>query len=486
MPSDLHHPSGSSSGSSSGPVSGSISGASSDSFDGSPPEAHFDQPRLPVEELKTRLWALSYEKKQNLVCCENCGTTTNITRLVANPNAIPERRPSDASEQKPEGSPEDDTEDSSTKSTIQRCIDNRYDIIRPLGEGGMGSVFLVHDRVLDKHMAIKMLRDDVSQADGILAKRFEQEARSALEMTHVNVVAAYGQGRDTSGAPYLVMDYIEGVSLSELIQSQGVMEIHYALDIFMQVCEALTHAHTKNLIHRDIKPANVLLRPIEGGGAMVKLVDFGIAKTLPLFDHETRALTQTGEILGSPAYMSPEHCLGEEADERSDIYSLGCVMYEALTGQPPFTAKHPIKAILQHLRAAADPLARRVKIEDQPTMGADFDYFQYRKAVESVVMRCLEKEPLDRYQSADALRLDLEQLSKDLIPREPGRKLPEQGRKPIEQRRKLTEQDCMSAENSSNLIEQDRQPEEKGRAEAAVALIVLTLVLIAMWIARAF
>jgi serine/threonine-protein kinase len=196
---------------------------------------------------------------------------------------------------------------------------------------------------------------------------------------------------------------------------------------------------------------------------LVKLVDFGIAKTLPLFDQETVGLTQTGEILGSPAYMSPEHCLGEPADERSDIYSLGCVMYEALTGQPPFTARHPIQAILQHLRTAADPLARRVKIEDQPTMPADFDYYHYRQAIEAVVMRCLEKDPAHRYQSADALRLDLEALSKNLAPEAPAH------------RGHCSDHGLSTGDKLTG-----------GRIEAAVTLVVLALVLMALWIARAF
>jgi serine/threonine-protein kinase len=329
----------------------------------------------------------------------------------------------------------------------------------------------VHDKVLDKEMAIKMLRQDLAAADGgLLVRRFEQEARSALEMTHVNVVAAYGQGHNKDGAPYLVMEYVAGESLARLIQTTGALEIHQALGIFMQVCEALAHAHMKNLIHRDIKSANVLLQHTDDGGNLVKLVDFGIAKTLPLFEFETLGLTQTGEILGSPAYMSPEHCLGEPVDERSDMYSLGCVMYEALTGQPPFADKHPIKAIMQHLKTAPPSLARRVRIEDQPGMAAGFNFQIYREAIDSVIMRCLEKDPARRYQSADELRLDLEALSKDILPQPRTNKNPA-GRPAF----------WPEGPSDKGVV----QPQKEGRPEAAITLIVLILVLIALWIARA-
>ncbi len=242
----------------------------------SDPNLPFEQaPYHSIAEQKTRLWALSYEQKSKLICCENCGTTTSVRHLAANHEAVPEHR-LDPLQAAP------DAEDCCPPGGAEQLIDGRYRIIRTLGKGGMGSVYLVHDQVLDKPMAIKMLRDDLTGPAGGHVRRFDQEAKSALAMTHVNVVAAYSQGHNHAGAPYLVMDYIEGESLAALIDRQGVLEISQALGIFMQVCDALSHAHTKNLIHRDIKPANVLLKPIEGEGLLVKLVDFGIAKTLPL------------------------------------------------------------------------------------------------------------------------------------------------------------------------------------------------------------
>lgn len=353
-----------------------------------------------IPELKTKLWALSYERASNIVCCENCGTTSTVTRLVANSNH-----------------PSLHGAEGLNQVSGPTCIDNRFEVVRQLGSGGMGAVYLVNDKVLKKPFALKMLREDLHKAGDVgLDKRFQMEAKAALEMTHVNVVGAYCQGRHQSGAPYLVMDYIEGDSLADVLAKERCLEVHSALNIFIQVCQALSHAHTKHLIHRDLKPANILLQQLSTSGAVVKLVDFGIAKSIPLFDQETHGLTSTGVLIGSPAYMSPEQCMGEDLGEQSDIYSLGCVMYETLTGQPPFAAKNSIKAIMDHVKSDPARFASKVRIVDQASDNT-FDIANYRQAIESVVLKCLEKEPGRRYQSADQLRLDLECLSENKIPK---------------------------------------------------------------------
>ncbi len=353
-----------------------------------------------IPELKTKLWALSYERASNIVCCENCGTTSTVTRLVANSNP-----------------PALHGAEGLNQLSDPTCIDNRFEVVRQLGSGGMGAVYLVNDKILKKPFALKMLREDLHKAgDASLDKRFQMEAKAALEMTHVNVVGAYCQGRHQSGAPYLVMDYIEGDSLADVLAKERCLEVHSALNIFIQVCQALSHAHTKQLIHRDLKPANILLQQLTTSGAVVKLVDFGIAKSIPLFDQETHGLTSTGVLIGSPAYMSPEQCMGEDLGEQSDIYSLGCVMYETLTGQPPFTAKNSIKAIMDHVKSDPARFASKVRIVDQASDNS-FDIANYRQAIESVVLKCLEKDPGRRYQSADQLRLDLECLSENKIPK---------------------------------------------------------------------
>ncbi|MBP9090656.1 serine/threonine protein kinase [bacterium] len=353
-----------------------------------------------IPELKTKLWALSYERASNIVCCENCGTTSTVTRLVANSNP-----------------PSLHGADGLSQLSGPTCIDNRFEVVRQLGSGGMGAVYLVNDKILKKPFALKMLREDLHKAGDVsLDMRFQMEAKAALEMTHVNVVGAYCQGRHQSGAPYLVMDYIEGDSLADVLVRERCLEVHSALNIFIQVCQALSYAHTKHLIHRDLKPANILLQQLTTNGAVVKLVDFGIAKSIPLFDQETHGLTSTGMLIGSPAYMSPEQCVGEDLGEQSDIYSLGCVMYETLTGQPPFTAKNSIKAIMDHVKSDPARFASKVRIVDQASDN-NFDIANYRQAIESVVLKCLEKDPGRRYQSADQLRLDLECLSDNKIPK---------------------------------------------------------------------
>jgi len=353
-----------------------------------------------IPELKSKLWAMSYERTSNIVCCENCGTTSTVTRLMASNSRSPLLNPE---------SPALDSEIS--------CVDDRFDIIRKLGSGGMGAVYLVHDRILKKPFALKMLREDLHRAgDVTLDKRFEMEARAALEMTHVNVVGAYCQGRHQTGAPYLVMDYIEGESLADILLRDKRLEAHSALNIFIQVCQALSHAHTKSLIHRDIKPANILLQKLTSAGAVVKLVDFGIAKSIPLFNQETLGLTSTGLVVGSPAYMSPEQCLGEDLAEQSDIYSLGCVMYETLTGKPPFYAKNSIRTIMDHVKSEPEPFASTIHIDEQ-LIDNDIDLKVYRQAIESVVFKCLEKDSERRYQSADELRIELEYLSENKLPK---------------------------------------------------------------------
>ncbi|CAN5458526.1 hypothetical protein BH11CYA1_BH11CYA1_00380 [soil metagenome] len=354
-----------------------------------------------LPELKAKLWALSYERASNIVCCENCGTVSTVTRLVAN-NSLPTLELTEAQNQ----------------TNAPKCIDNRFDVVRQLGSGGMGAVYLVNDKILKKPFAVKMLREDLhNSGDADLDKRFQMEAQAALEMTHVNVVGAYCQGRHQSGAPYLVMDYIEGESLADVLSKEKCLEVHSALNIFIQVCQALAHAHSKHLIHRDLKPANILLQHINGAGALVKLVDFGIAKSIPLFDQETHGLTGTGMLVGSPAYMSPEQCLGEDISDQSDIYSLGCVMYEALVGKPPFLSKNSIKAIMDHLKTRPEPFAKKIRIADQ-TLDSKFDFAGYRNALESVVLKCLEKDQLKRYASADQLRIDLECLQDHQLPKQ--------------------------------------------------------------------
>lgn len=282
-------------------------------------------------------------------------------------------------------------------------INNRYKIVALIGEGGMGSVYKVWDTALNATFAIKVLRDELSKDPGAI-KRFEQEVTAASHLTHPNLVAVYDHGRNDHGAPYLVMDYLEGESLAARLKREHCLDWHQAIDVFIQISEALLHAHAKGVIHRDLKPSNVILIEGENGHDFVKIVDFGIAKILPSMGIEEQNLTQTGEIFGSPLYMSPEQCKGEKLDSRSDVYSLGCLMYEVLAGRLPFTAENPIKTILQHL-SDAPPAFSVVAIG-----------LELPEGLETVIDRCLEKSVYDRYQNMETLRTDLERIKEGLLP----------------------------------------------------------------------
>jgi len=270
----------------------------------------------------------------------------------------------------------------------------QYDMLEMIGYGGMGSVYKVRDRQRGGLFALKILHSELAKQPGAV-KRFEQEATSASQLTHPNLVAVYQHGLLKEGQPYLLMDYVEGESLAHLLSKEKYLDTHQVTDIFLQVAEAVKHAHDKGVIHRDLKPSNILLTKAENGSYLVKLVDFGIAKVLTPTDKEMSNLTQSGEIFGSPQYMSPEQCLGDQLDCRADLYSLGCVMYESLTGKPPFTANNPIKLVFKHINDAPPALLR-------PLQGHEIS-----PGLKTIVMRCLEKDPADRYQSASELVRDL-------------------------------------------------------------------------------
>lgn len=284
-------------------------------------------------------------------------------------------------------------------------LGDQYEVIEAIGHGGMGTVYRVKDKVLGKEFAIKVLRKELA-ADESSVKRFEQEAKVASELTHVNVLAVYSNDRTVSGAPYIVMDYLEGESLAQLLQRESTLDPVRVANLSGQICSALAHAHMKGLIHRDLKPSNVMLTRGDAGADVVKVLDFGIAKVLPSANRETQNLTNTGELFGTPSYLSPEQCLGCNLDIRSDIYSLGCVMYEMLTGRPPFAGGNPIQTIVKHLNEQPLPINAIAPDLDVPA------------GLESIIMRCLEKEPADRYQSMDHLRGDLELVATGQKPKQ--------------------------------------------------------------------
>ncbi len=229
----------------------------------------------------------------------------------------------------------------------------RYDVLELVGSGGMGTVWKVYDKQLAETFAIKVLKPELI-SDATALKRFEKEANLASDLTHANIAAIFGPGTDDKGRPYIIMRFVDGESLADILAREGKFSEERALDIFGQICEALSHSHMKGIVHRDIKPSNIIISKTESGGDMVHIVDFGIARCVYDEVTKTQALTKAVDVFGSPRYMSPEQLLGQTVTEKSDIYSLGCVLYEMLTGAPPFTEDNPVKLILQHISEPPD------------------------------------------------------------------------------------------------------------------------------------
>jgi|GEM_PF-841694 len=273
-------------------------------------------------------------------------------------------------------------------------LGERFEVIARIGRGGMGSVYKVRDRNIDAILAVKVLQPNLVQDQAAL-KRFEQEAEAARKLSHPNLVSVYDHGTTDDGAPYIVMDYLEGRALADILNDAQTLESRRAIRIFKDICEALSYAHKQGVIHRDIKPTNIIVTDVGLATERAHIVDFGIAKVLPSANRETHDLTQTGEIFGSPHYMSPEQCLGFMLDNRSDIYSLGCLMYEALTGATPFDGANPIQVVVKHMNEQPAEFSRAAKVD------------KLVEKLENVAMRCLDKEKTERYQNVDDVINDL-------------------------------------------------------------------------------
>lgn len=276
----------------------------------------------------------------------------------------------------------------------KHVLNNRYELVECVGKGAMGFVYRAIDLTNGDIVALKIMRPELAQNE-LAVKRLMREVAvvSTLSNSHLGQVHGYGQEKD--GAPYLVMEFVEGQNLAEIIQAEGKLKMARALDIFIQICSGLMCAHTNGIIHRDLKPSNVIIQSKQSGQDRAAIVDFGFARLLS-DAAETVRLTQQGEAFGSPAYMSPEQCLGEELDVRSDIYSLGCLMYETLTGTPPLVGENVLSTVAKQVRETPIPMRSH-----NPTLP---------EAIDDLVMKCLSKEPVLRYQKASDLRIDLEKI----------------------------------------------------------------------------
>lgn len=288
-------------------------------------------------------------------------------------------------------------------------IGESYQLIDLLGQGGMGVVYRVNHLILGKQYALKLLAPN--QINNQSWRRFELEGRSLAKLNHVNIVSIHNMGID-KGCPYFVMDLLTGMSLADRIKSSGPLSEKESLEIYLQVCAGLSCAHKSGIIHRDIKPANIMLIAA-ASGVLVKIVDFGMARLQVPSGSASQALTASGEIFGSPYYMSPEQTLGEEMDARSDIYSLGCSLFETLTGRVPFAGSTAIQTLMMHQETEAavpSSLLTNSNITSSNRTSSNRTSGKLSPAIDAVVARCLKKEAKQRYQSADQLAIDLQRI----------------------------------------------------------------------------
>ncbi len=289
--------------------------------------------------------------------------------------------------------------DEALKSRVQPgTMLGDYEVLELIGRGGMGYVYKVRHRILEKVYAMKTMTPE--QVTETAWRRFQNEAQAIARMSHPNIVGIHNLGMHEGRRPYYVMDILEGQNLADCLDEEGPLTVDTAISIFVEVAKGLEYAHRKGIIHRDIKPGNiVILNRADATGARVKLVDFGIAKLSQASEQANQNLTTVGEIFGSPLYMSPEQCQGQRIDARSDNYSLGCTLFEALTGEPPFKAATPLQTMLAHQSQAA------------PTLASKSDH-AFPQALEEIMAKLLAKEPMNRYQNLDELAHDLLAVNK--------------------------------------------------------------------------
>lgn len=334
-------------------------------------------------------------------------------------------------------------------------IANRYEVISHIGQGGMADVFLAVDTILNRQVAVKILRADLS-TDAISILRFEREAQAAASLAHPNIVEIYDVG-DYKGHHYIVMEYVPGKTLKQVIRSRGPLVNEEAVDIMKQLCSAVAEAHSRGIIHRDIKPQNIILK----ADGSLKILDFGIATA-----KGSVQLTQANNVMGSVHYLAPELARGEPASFQSDIYALGIVLYEMLSGDVPFKADQAVQVALKHMR------------EPMPSVRAVNS--SVPQSLENVITRATAKDPSLRYQSAEAMLADVstclrpERLEeRKLVIRE------------VPVRRKEGEKDITSAEpvrkNRSAEIRKDEKKtieKEKTKRRNLLVLIAMLCLLI--------
>ncbi len=277
----------------------------------------------------------------------------------------------------------------STKTAIGAVIGQHYEIVELLGEGGMSKVYKARHMILNEPVALKLISSHFTNEAKTLM-RFRQEALAATHLKHPNICGVREFGVD-NGSPFLVMDFIDGTSIDDILTKEKRIDHQRALQLVLDVCEGLEYAHKKDVIHRDIKPANLIVKTEKDGSTSVEIVDFGIAKLIREDDSGPN-LTATGEVFGTPNYMSPEQCLGKSVDKRSDIYSLGCVLFHLVSGRAPFASNSVLETLMK-------------QVKDDP------EYLNnVPGSVNAIIQKCTRKAAADRYQSMAELKSDIKKV----------------------------------------------------------------------------
>lgn len=272
-------------------------------------------------------------------------------------------------------------------------LQGRYEFITVIGAGGAGVIYKAKQKPLGRPVAVKMIHSHLVNVTAL--KRFLQEAKTISTMHHPNIISVHDFGVSEDNQPYMVMDYVEGTTLSDYIKKEGALEPEFAVNLAMQICDGLSHAHSHNVLHRDLKPNNVMLVPLAAGEHHLRVLDFGLAK-LFAEDEQADHLTKTGETVGTPAYMSPEQVMGKKLSPRSDIYSLGCLMYHCLTGFVPFGGATKMETMLKQLN-------------DPPPPFSEYD-IDVSERLEELVMQLLSKDPAGRPESMAQVKERLKAL----------------------------------------------------------------------------
>jgi serine/threonine protein kinase len=355
----------------------------------------------------------------------------------------------------------------SQSSLVGTTLDGRYEITDRAGAGGMSDVYFGRHLLMERKVAIKVLKVQVEANDENFL-RFKQEAKALGLLAHPNIVTVFDFGISQDGLPYLVMDHLVGQTLADVVDDTGPVPYQRLVPILLQCCDAIAYAHEQGLIHRDLKPSNIMLLKSNSDVDFVKILDFGIAKCVG-----SQKLTKTGEVFGSPYYMSPEQCLSRELDARSDIYSLGCLAYEALTGIPPLTGDSVLETMNKHLQEVPPAMT-----EVNPDVKLPF-------ALQISILRTLEKDPAARHQSMDELKDELIACVPDAANKvAPGALRP---RSPSQQNQTLSEPkvpDCPGGQSSPKAVPATTKSHaifDWRNAAIALSLIIVVGILWRVW-----